>query len=236
MRRPHPSCSRRGCFPWNSPGTPTRKTTSRDFLLPDRFVEVIKQRSPLASRGHVLISPRFRLVSPVFRVSWIESHFVRKSKSSSFASSTWKGKRRQSSTTTRRSSAAGLGLDSLDALQLAMAIEERYQVTLPEGDEVQAHLRVDRRPRRFRGPLASPSPPRPAELDAPLLAARPRPPRGSVGPMRVFVTGLGVVSPLALGRAGDDGRPGARDGRIPAGHAFRYERPADPPWPPRSRI
>jgi acyl carrier protein len=30
----------------------------------------------------------------------------------------------------------GLGLDSLDALQLAMAIEERYQVTLPEGDEV----------------------------------------------------------------------------------------------------
>lgn len=31
---------------------------------------------------------------------------------------------------------AGLGLDSLDALQLAMAIEERYQVTLPEGDEV----------------------------------------------------------------------------------------------------
>jgi acyl carrier protein len=31
---------------------------------------------------------------------------------------------------------AGLGLDSLDALQLAMAIEERYQVTLPQGDEV----------------------------------------------------------------------------------------------------
>jgi len=31
---------------------------------------------------------------------------------------------------------AGLGLDSLDALQLAMAIEERFQVTLPEGDEV----------------------------------------------------------------------------------------------------
>jgi acyl carrier protein len=30
----------------------------------------------------------------------------------------------------------GLGLDSLDALQLAMAIEERYQVKLPEGDEV----------------------------------------------------------------------------------------------------
>jgi acyl carrier protein len=31
---------------------------------------------------------------------------------------------------------AGLGLDSLDALQLAMAIEEKYQVKLPEGDEV----------------------------------------------------------------------------------------------------
>jgi acyl carrier protein len=31
---------------------------------------------------------------------------------------------------------SGLGLDSLDALQLAMAIEERYKVTLPEGDEV----------------------------------------------------------------------------------------------------
>jgi acyl carrier protein len=30
----------------------------------------------------------------------------------------------------------GLGLDSLDALQLAMAIEEKYQVKLPEGDEV----------------------------------------------------------------------------------------------------
>ena len=30
----------------------------------------------------------------------------------------------------------GLGLDSLDALQLAMAIEERYELRLPEGDEV----------------------------------------------------------------------------------------------------
>lgn len=30
----------------------------------------------------------------------------------------------------------GLGLDSLDALQLAMAIEERYGLRLPEGDEV----------------------------------------------------------------------------------------------------
>jgi acyl carrier protein len=30
----------------------------------------------------------------------------------------------------------GLGLDSLDALQLAMAIEETYELKLPEGDEV----------------------------------------------------------------------------------------------------
>ena len=30
----------------------------------------------------------------------------------------------------------GLGLDSLDALQLAMSIEEKYQVKLPEGDQV----------------------------------------------------------------------------------------------------
>jgi acyl carrier protein len=29
----------------------------------------------------------------------------------------------------------GLGLDSLDALQLAMAVEERFGVQLPEGDE-----------------------------------------------------------------------------------------------------
>lgn len=29
----------------------------------------------------------------------------------------------------------GLGLDSLDALQLAMSIEERFGVRVPEGDE-----------------------------------------------------------------------------------------------------
>jgi len=29
----------------------------------------------------------------------------------------------------------GLGLDSLDALQLAMAIEEQYQVKIPDGGE-----------------------------------------------------------------------------------------------------
>jgi acyl carrier protein len=32
----------------------------------------------------------------------------------------------------------GLGLDSLDALQLAMGIEERFGVRIPEGDEAKA--------------------------------------------------------------------------------------------------
>jgi acyl carrier protein len=33
---------------------------------------------------------------------------------------------------------AGLGLDSLDALQLAMSIEEQLGVRIPEGDEARA--------------------------------------------------------------------------------------------------
>ena len=33
---------------------------------------------------------------------------------------------------------AGLGLDSLDALQLAMAIEERFGVKVPEGEGARA--------------------------------------------------------------------------------------------------
>lgn len=32
----------------------------------------------------------------------------------------------------------GLGLDSLDALQLAMVIEEKFAVRIPEGDEARA--------------------------------------------------------------------------------------------------
>jgi acyl carrier protein len=32
----------------------------------------------------------------------------------------------------------GLGLDSLDALQLAVAIEERFQVTIPDDDRAKA--------------------------------------------------------------------------------------------------
>jgi acyl carrier protein len=35
----------------------------------------------------------------------------------------------------------GLGLDSLDALQLAMVIEEKFQVRIPEGDEARAIFR-----------------------------------------------------------------------------------------------
>jgi acyl carrier protein len=34
----------------------------------------------------------------------------------------------------------GLGLDSLDALQIAVAVEERYGVTIPESEEAKAIL------------------------------------------------------------------------------------------------
>jgi acyl carrier protein len=37
--------------------------------------------------------------------------------------------------------ADGLGLDSLDALQLAMVIEEKLGVRIPEGDEARAIFR-----------------------------------------------------------------------------------------------
>jgi acyl carrier protein len=36
---------------------------------------------------------------------------------------------------------AGLGLDSLDALQLAMSIEERMGVRIPEGEEARSIFR-----------------------------------------------------------------------------------------------
>jgi len=36
---------------------------------------------------------------------------------------------------------AGLGLDSLDALQIAMLIEENFGVRVPEGDEARAIFR-----------------------------------------------------------------------------------------------
>lgn len=34
----------------------------------------------------------------------------------------------------------GVGLDSLDALQIAVAVEERYGVTIPESEEAKAIL------------------------------------------------------------------------------------------------
>jgi acyl carrier protein len=36
---------------------------------------------------------------------------------------------------------AGLGLDSLDALQLAMVVEERFGVRIPEGEEARSIFR-----------------------------------------------------------------------------------------------
>ena len=38
----------------------------------------------------------------------------------------------------------GLGLDSLDALQLAMSVEERFGVRIPEGDEARPIFRCVR--------------------------------------------------------------------------------------------
>jgi acyl carrier protein len=35
----------------------------------------------------------------------------------------------------------GLGLDSLDALQIAMVVEERFEVRVPEGDEARPIFR-----------------------------------------------------------------------------------------------
>lgn len=37
--------------------------------------------------------------------------------------------------------ARGLGLDSLDALQIAMLIEEKYGIVIPEGDEARPIFR-----------------------------------------------------------------------------------------------
>jgi acyl carrier protein len=39
---------------------------------------------------------------------------------------------------------AGLGLDSLDALQLAMSVEEHFGVRIPEGDEARPIFRCVR--------------------------------------------------------------------------------------------
>jgi acyl carrier protein len=39
------------------------------------------------------------------------------------------------------SSAGGLGLDSLDALQIAMLVEEKFGIRVPEGDEARPIFR-----------------------------------------------------------------------------------------------
>ena len=70
---------------------------------------------------------------------------------------------------------AGLGLDSLDALQLAMSIEEKLGVRIPEGDEARAIFRSVRTHRRSRGQGAD---------------------RVKT---RLWVTGLGLVTPLGTG-------------------------------------
>lgn len=70
---------------------------------------------------------------------------------------------------------AGLGLDSLDALQLAMSIEERFGVRIPEGDEARpifasvdalvAHIVA------VKAAEAASGPPRDAGQDPPLKSA-----------------------------------------------------------------
>ena len=83
----------------------------------------------------------------------------------------------------------GLGLDSLDALQLAMSIEEKLGVRIPEGDEARAIFRSVRRHRGLRrqgawrvssGPLGD----RPGARHA---AGRGR--RGDLGAARAAATG-----------------------------------------------
>ncbi len=78
---------------------------------------------------------------------------------------------------------AGLGLDSLDALQLAMAIEERFGVAVPEGEERATGVRIGQRDRSLRGGAT-------------------RGDLSGLGPTRrerVAVTGLGLVSALGYG-------------------------------------
>jgi acyl carrier protein len=55
---------------------------------------------------------------------------------------------------------AGLGLDSLDALQLAMSVEEKYGVRIPEGDEARAiFASVSALARHVRASAPSPASP-----------------------------------------------------------------------------
>jgi len=54
---------------------------------------------------------------------------------------------------------SGLGLDSLDALQLAMSVEEKYGVRIPEGDEARSiFASVSALARHVRAQIASRAP------------------------------------------------------------------------------
>ncbi len=84
---------------------------------------------------------------------------------------------------------AGLGLDSLDALQLAMSVEERFGVRIPEGDEArQIFASVDA--------LVEPT-----SSSATAAAWGALPCREHVRRVRIWVTGIGVV--LAAGARGE---------------------------------
>jgi acyl carrier protein len=57
----------------------------------------------------------------------------------------------------------GLGLDSLDALQLAMSVEERFGVTIPEGPEARPiFASVDALVAHIVGAISGGAAPRPA--------------------------------------------------------------------------
>ena len=98
----------------------------------------MRRLSPSAARGHVLRSGRFRLVFPVSRLPGRMDRVALRTqiKELIIRELNLEGKTPAELDDDAPLFGAGLGLDSLDALQLAMAIEERYQVLLPEGDAV----------------------------------------------------------------------------------------------------
>ena len=85
---------------------------------------------------------------------------------------------------------AGLGLDSLDALQLAMAIEERFGVTVPEGEAGRASVCLRRRDRRVL-----------LRTEASARVRRRQGRRECAAPRRIAVSGVGLVSALGQWRA-----------------------------------
>ena len=112
------------------------ESTSSDFLLPDRFVEVIKEARPWRYAGMCYSPPVFASFSPVLPSIMDRVALRTQIKELIIRELNLEGKTPAELDDDAPLFGSGLGLDSLDALQLAMAIEERYQVTLPEGDEV----------------------------------------------------------------------------------------------------